>query len=341
MNIQEQERRAHLLTWLISNSYRSITPEGEQALKEYTSSGDINVFINKVHALFDLRVALESHDQSINKLLQYEGKRDNFLSFCLVFFIGDEASLDALKHRLRVFTEWVMQDPEFRGTPAIDFKNEISLAERFSRIFYSLFHDFSAFFTNEIWQEVFLWIYGEKFDPNRQFPMTFGAEQWRPELWPQDNTAFYLDNHYFNILSNVDRYFFISSEDEYDYYARYQPLVRYLLPLLPKLNKACYRIERFKNFEKDQNGNVVNYNGWQAMIRRFIAHMHGIYDSYELEDNGLPIPPRDPELLAYFKQEFAKLDMPTEYYSLEKFVLEKGSEYLSEPTEEDEEDEED
>ena len=80
MNIKEQERRAHLVAYFLGNHYRSLTPAGEQAFKEYSVSGEINVFIEKVHALFDLRAVLEAPDQSIKKLISSKDKKDSFIN---------------------------------------------------------------------------------------------------------------------------------------------------------------------------------------------------------------------------------------------------------------------
>ena len=339
--MNERERILKLLDYQFTNHF-ILSNKGKQALIDYSESGDIETFIQVGDRLFNLRdeidhVASMTNEQRIEYSQSKGYKYDHVLQFGTVFFWGGKGSVDAIINRLKVFTEWVLEDKDYRARSWFDYSEydeaqETTFEQRFSYIFSGLFHDYGQFLTNETWQEVFLWLYGNSFNENRQFPLTFGQDQWRPPTLFANDLGYSRDAFFFNILSSVDDYFFCDDESEYDYYLRYKPLVEYLLSMFLHLNKSCYELKRFKQHTTDENGKRVNYSGWQYMMRTFIAHMNGIciYDDYDydLGDSDEPFSRRDPELFLNFRKKFSQLNLPEEYYRLEQFVIKHGEDYI-------------
>ena len=317
----------------------------KQILIDYSESGDIDAFIQQGHSLYNLRSEVDRM-LSMTDEQRWEYESSNFmlvnpLRFENAFYWGGASNLETLVERLTVFTEWVLEDRSHRALKLSEFngQDDQSLDKRFSGVLSCLFGELGNFLSNRVWQEVFSWFYGERFDPNRQFPLTFGKEQWRPELlFNASKYGYAKDDFLFNVLSKTNFYFFRDRKDhylyredeggDYDYFARYKLLVGYLLSMFIHLNKACYSLKRYKRHMKDENGNRVNYWAWQSRMRIFIANMNGIFYEDELDDNGKPFASRDPELFESFRKEFSQLNLPEEYYRLEQFVIKHGEDYI-------------
>jgi len=332
--MNENKRIKQLLDHYFRND-SFLTDKGRQVIIDYSHSGDIDEFIHQGHKLFNLREDVEHRaSMTLEQRVDYEKLcYDPVLSFEVAVFFGGKQSLDAFVYRLTTFTEWVMEDREFRGMNRLDYNRDLkkeTFEKRFSYILLTLIGGKGDFLPDDVWQQVFLWLYGDTYDPSRQFPITFGEEQWCPELFSAGSLGI-RDNFLFRVLSGSAKYLFRDDGDEYDYFKRGKPLVNYLPSVLPHLNKACYVLKRYKRRNFDEHGNPVSYSSWQAIMRGFIAKMNGVRPSWELEeleDENEPVFKRDPEMFEWLKIEMNKLDLPEEYYQLEEFVLKHGENYL-------------
>jgi hypothetical protein len=164
--------------------------------------------------------------------------------------------------------------------------------------------------------KLFLWVYGEEFEPIRTFPMSFGKSGWAPQIEVNPVVRFA------DMTSLISSYLFDGSDIEY---RQSLALVDYWLSIIPHLTDL--RVFDTKLHED----RVMEYPRRQRVVRAFFANLAG-YDVYEEYDE---LPHNDPELEQYIKVRLAEIEMPDLYYRMLEYIDEHKEKSLDNLWEED------
>ena len=164
--------------------------------------------------------------------------------------------------------------------------------------------------------ELFLWVFGEKYDENRIFPISLGDDNWQPKISV---------NHHalaFSLARGVRGYLFSYKEDSI--YPKYAYLVDFLISVFIYIDPEIYSKKRVNRDVQSQFDSSD-----QNIMRWFVANLEGVTTKREIKKNNGEIPHNDIEKEATLRESLNKLDLPEEYNQLVSFVHEHGEKCLN------------
>jgi hypothetical protein len=292
--IYKHTDREVLVNDALSRQYYQTGSQSEvEALHNYSISGDIESFIANGGELVD---------------------QDT------IFYVGGNASIESLKYRLSVFWNDVIDRPE-RYKDGVRFSWDGSLDDWFMSWPHNIWSRNAYFFSNELFSEVFFWIYGETFEAQRVFPMSFGNEKWQPTI----NIS--ADAIVQSLLNRFCDYFFDLDEEYFIDPARVIPLLDYFMSAVPHISDGCFSVNLADRWDEDQDGKRTNLRGHQSTFRKYIASLHGVLSDWDLECGRSEISIYKPAELKMFNEKFESLPLPTGYRELVAFIKESGENY--------------
>jgi hypothetical protein len=271
---------------------------------------------------------LDSYLESELKLLEAESLKDEpfeeffktgdlakFIENCIaegsdpergwafLFRCNPNRDCELLKRNIKYFWDWVFEDLDSRLPKSLVNKGVDEIAYTFNRRIHFLGTVNSPVLDPACAAKLFLWVYGEEFEPTRTFPMSFGQCGWTPQIEVNPVVRFA------DMTALIDSYLFDGSDLEY---RQSLALVDYWLSIIPHLQDLrIFDIEMHEDQDKD-------YPRRQWVVRAFFANLAG-YDVYEEYDE---LPHNDPELERYIKNRLAETDMPDSYYRLLEYIEE-------------------
>jgi hypothetical protein len=290
--------REALVDEIIWRQYREMgTRKQEGALFEYAETGDIEKFISEGGPLVD----------------QYS-----------IFYIGGNATLEALKQRLQLFWDDVVDNPEkYKGQ--FRFESHKTLADWFSIWPSGLLTSRNGyFFSNELFAEVFFWMFGESFQAERDFPMSFGSagNRWTPKL--------HIDaNRYGHRIRSEARRFFFDMSRSYDVDpGRIKPILDYYVSLVPHISQYCYSKTLIDRKELDSNGVLTSRRSHQHSMRDLLAKSLNVLREGEKERGFTQVIVSESEELRIFLDKVESVTpFLDDYHALVEFIKESGSEF--------------
>lgn len=236
-----------------------------------------------------------------------------------VLFLFPNPSFDQVTIRLKTYWDWVLDDKVVRLDD--QHRNCDSLDAYFTRVFSYLFdYQYGNHYSDELIAAVFRWAHGETYDPEYQFPMTFGPQNWRPD------TSLDINATCTKLVTGLDSALFGDDQSQYYNDTRYTYLIDYCLSMIPLLDVDCYLTKYFARSHKE-NGKRTGKRAYQFRMRRFMCHMNGISPREE-NDDGIRLSKLEvsrPDLVDRIKQGLEGLDLPDEYHKLNKFILKHGA----------------
>jgi hypothetical protein len=228
-------------------------------------------------------------------------------------------NLDDLLPQLKCYWDWVAEDPD---NHCHEYEKSRSIDDRFTSIFQELVRGGERFPVSLL-EELFFWVYGKTYDPERQFPMTFGPNQWRPKL------DFDIDFMCSTLQRGIRKYLMgynLRARDK-EIATFYKSVIDYFLSIFPYMSRDIFSLELYpRNYSED--GVLINKSAYQIGTRWLIAGLHNILTLYEDDEGITELVIHDQEAMDYLKAGLAKLKMPDEYYRLVEFVKETGFDCL-------------
>jgi hypothetical protein len=222
-----------------------------------------------------------------------------------VFSCNPNRDYVLLKRNIKYFWDWLLEDLDAHLPKGSVLERE---GEDRKTIYFGIHINDLGTVNSSVLDPVcaaklFLWVYGEEFEPTRTFPMSFGQCGWTPiiEVNPVERFT--------DMISLIGTYLFYRTEIRY---RQSLALVDYWLSIIPHLQDLrIFDTEPHEDSELD-------YPRRQWVVRAFFANLAG-YDVYEEYDE---LPHNDPELERYIKNRLAETDMPDSYYRLLEYIVE-------------------
>lgn len=279
------------LDWCIDRYFSDATNEEIDAFRAYNESGNVDAYIKS-------GMPIRGYD---------------------VLYRSPLKSLDDLLPQLKRYWDWVAENPK---KCCHEDEKTRSLDERFVIVFQVLVRGGERFPVSLL-EDLFFWVYGKTYDPEREFPMTFGPDNWRPKL------GFDIDFMCSELQVGIRRYLmgYNLRAREKEISTFYKSAIDYFLSTYPHMNTDIYSLELYpQNYA--ENGVSVNKRGYQITTRWFIAGLHSIFTLFEDDEGITELVIHDLETMDYLKSGLAKLKMPEEYYRLVEFVKDTGFDCL-------------
>jgi len=285
-----QERRKavwqrELESWTRS---RAVDPdyEGDPALEDFFWSGNIERFIHAKVKQGDMP------GRFWGWVLKAEPTRN----------------YEALVRSIRIFWEWVLEDPSER-LPNNSRSEKMPAQELFEKPIQRLGSVNTPILDPICSARLFKECYGETFQAETVFPYPLGKEGWQPVLRSDPEDRFW------KLQSSLSDYLF---KEKQDIKVRQSPaLVEHWFSTIPLLtdhrmyHTFLYEDEDHPSYEK----NLVNK---QWTIRSFLANLYDYNVWYE--DGIESVTHNDPELENYIKDRLNAMEMPDEYHQLLEFI---------------------
>ena len=233
-------------------------------------------------------------------------------------FFAPQHELEHLVNRVTVCWQWLLNNQGHLADKRI--RTNSSLDEQFSYTASELFGKLGFFFPDDFFLEVFSYLYGEEYNSENDFPITFESINWTP------SNVLHRDHICSSILLGLNEYIFSlpATNSPYRSYKRYKSLFRYFLSIFPKIRRQCFETrlyDQFHEIDGERSGFMVN----QIRIRMFMAQMDGIVTKGQKKKAFDKPPINDRVFYEALKLELNSLDMPDEYYLLMDFLREHGT----------------
>lgn len=235
----------------------------------------------------------------------------------MVFEATPFTKLEDYLDNIKIYWEWVLEYPQERGNKA---NLERSVSERLlgKMQYYALE---SAYLTYELKRDLFFWFFGKAYCSERLFPMPLGPDQWQPEIT--------LDVDWVcSILMSCIRKYLMGYEGHHEENLNGQDYIDYFLSIYPHMSAKCFALNCCTDRFYEENGKQINLTGYQFSNRWFIAGLHNILTVCEEEEEIDRLVIHDQKALNYLKECLDNIDMPNEYYELEKFVIKHGEDCI-------------
>jgi hypothetical protein len=253
-------------------------------------------------------------DESFEKFFK-TGDLAKFIEDCLtegsnpargwefVFACNPNRDYELLISNLKHFWDWLLDDPDtylpegsVREEEGKDRKTSL-----FNLYIRSLGTVNSPVLDPECAAKLFLWVYGEEFEPRRSFPISLGKSEWNPQIEVDPVVMFT------NLMALIDRYLFDGSSIEYK---QSLALIDYWFSIIPHLeDHRIFDTVAHKDSDKD-------YPRRQQIVYAFFAHLSG----YDVDEEYDTLPHLDPGLEQYIKDRFSEIEMPESYYRMLEFI---------------------
>lgn len=263
--------------------YESKGEQGIASIRRYFDSGDIERYIGE----------------------------EILISPYVAIFGAPQHDLGHFKARIKGVWDWLLVN-QGHLADSRDRKSE-TLNYQFVTVFEALLGEHGDLFPDDFFVEVFFWLYGERYDPVREFQFDLGPEKWVPKM-EFDNGLFFnqlkfgVMDHLFGLKKDID----YSTQ-------RYVPLMDYFLSLLPFIDIECYSKKRVKRFHKVDR-KVSGLRARQCGLRRLIAYMHDIPGDKFLDEGYDHVPVNDQATLQKLKDGINSISMPNEYFELIEYL---------------------
>ena len=285
--LTEQRKRAceQMLGWQFSEM-----PNSEQdIIREYFYCGDIKKYICDSSDITDM----------------------------IVFEATPFINLEDYLENLKIYWEWVLESPASNGN---EHNLNRPVSERLiGKIeYYSLK---SICLPDELKRKLFFWTYGERYEADRVFPMSLGADQWQPKI------NMNIDWVCSRLMSCI-RDYLMGYDGAEKSNANGKFYIDYFLSIYPYMSDKCFSMNLCMNRFYEENGVQINLRGFQITNRWFVAGLHNILTNYEDDENIEELVIHDEEAFRYLKEGLSELEMPAAYYEVEKFVIKHGEECL-------------
>jgi hypothetical protein len=223
-----------------------------------------------------------------------------------VFACNPNRDYVLLKRNIKYFWDWLLEDLDAHLPKGSVFERE---GEDRKTIYFGIHINDLGTVNSSVLDPVcaaklFLWVYGEEFEPTRTFPISFGQCGWTPiiEVNPVERFT--------NIISLLRNYLY--EDDPTLEYRQCLALVDYWFSIIPHL-KDLRIFDTVLHEDRD-----AGYPRRQRVVRAFLAYLAG-YDVYGEHDE---LPHTDPELEEYIKNRLAETEMPVPYYRLLEYIEE-------------------
>ena len=271
----------------------ALDDEEEKPLRDYYFNGDIDDLLERYH---------------------YKG-------FSTVLFNSPANNLADFQNIFIYYWNWVFEDLETRSfwKNAIPLRNDVTMEEYLVYVCLEI-GNWTAYQPAKPLAELFLWVFGDVYEPKRQFPISLGIEKWQPRLEFDPNIlAIYLTR-------GLRSYLFSFKKGRCSY-QKYKYLDKYFFSIFKYWDSDYYaKIFFEKNYKSDKNHKIDEDN--QYILRWFIAGMEGVVTKREIKKNNREIPHNDIELENKIREGLKKLDLPQEYHDMVSFVHQYGERCL-------------
>jgi hypothetical protein len=248
------------------------------------------------------------------------GNLENFINNCIVegsdplrgwiyiFTCNPNRDFELLKNNIKLFWDWVLEDGgEHLSKIPVD-KGEDRKTSIFEIGIDTLGTVNSLVLDPVCAAKLFLWVYGEEFEPVRSFPVSFGRgkNEWTPQI--EVNAV----ERFADMAALFGSYLF-DGDDDVDITDRQSlALVDYWFSIIPHLNDL-------RIFDTEMHVDLkLEYPRRQSVVRAFFARLSG-YDVYQEYDE---LPHNDPEMERYIKNRLAETEMPDSYCRLLEYIEE-------------------
>jgi hypothetical protein len=280
--VTEEEWQAKLAAYLVSE-LRELEAEGleDKPFETFFKTGDMSKFIADCIA---------------------EGSNPD-RGWMYVFQCNPNRDFELIKNNIKIYWDWLLEDDNEHFVNYTAMKGKDGITGTFDLYINSLGTVNSPVLDPVCAAKLFLWVYGEEFEPLRNYPMSFGPSEWTPQIEVNSVVRFA------DMTALIDSYLFGGS-DLVD--RQSLALVDYWLSIIPHL-------QDLRIFDTEAHvDSELDYPRRQWVVRGFFANLAG-YDVYEEYDE---LPHNDPELERYIKSRFAEIDMPDSYYRLLEYIEE-------------------
>jgi hypothetical protein len=286
-----KDKKNSLFKGYVARYFDGESPEVINAFEAYYNTGSVADYINSGVALRD----------------------------SMILDMSPIGRLEELLPQIKIYWDWVVEDPTKHTHMVFNAK---SLEERFI-LFWSQLVRGGERFPVSLLEDLFFWVYGKTYDSERELPMTFGPNNWRPKL--DLDIDFMCSQLQRGIRKYLMGYNLWAREKEISTF--YKTSIDYFLSIYPHMSKDIFSLELYpQNYS--ENGVLVNKSSCQIGTRWFIAGLHNILTLYEDDEGITELVIHDQETMGYLKSGLAKLKMPEEYYRLVEFVKDTGFDCL-------------
>lgn len=169
-------------------------------------------------------------------------------------------------------------------------------------------------FDVKLTDEIFFWIYGGHYDPERVFPISLGKDEWQPKLSGYEEVCA-------NILRGLSNYLFVESfdedTDEFEVVKyKNEKYSKYLITLLPHMDVEFFSKKIFEHDYINERGIEISPN--QLAYREFFMGLLGFnIKEYSKRDHYYC---RDKQMSNSLKRKIFSLDMPSEFNEFIEFI---------------------
>jgi len=240
-------------------------------------------------------------------------KESERIRFQDIIFYSPVQIFESMQFVISVAVTWLLEHPSnVKG----------SVAEYLSNTFnHILSPPDGLYLPDNITLKMFSYFFGSRYEKTREIQLT------------QDGTPFILnftvDVEYLclDLLSGIRHYVWGTKRKGNN--TRYKYLIDYFLSIYPHLNPICF--SRSVPVRSSFGIEDKITRGHYTHTRWLIASLHGIVTEFDLDDGYEPLESliiNDHEALEHLKTGMAKIQMPDEYYELEKFVLKHGEDCI-------------
>ncbi|NRB40195.1 MAG: hypothetical protein HRU20_17305 [Pseudomonadales bacterium] len=179
---------------------------------------------------------------------------------------------------------------------------------------------FGNYYPDSLSLEAFFWLFGPKFEPIRKIQLYDNGEIFKFEID--------VDKNCMNLLRGIRNYLWGMEEEKGNNYI-YKDLLDYFLSIYPHYNIEFFskNIQPSHSFKVGSKISRANY----SYPRWFIASLNNIVTEWDLDDDYEELDSliiNDENFLKKLKSGFERLEMPEEYYKLENYVIDLGSQCL-------------
>ncbi len=171
-------------------------------------------------------------------------------------------------------------------------------------------------FNVDLADDMFFWLYGNTYDPERVFPIPLGSDKWQPKLIGYDRIIFLL-------MRRFNRYLFYKKLKPYNLELASKVVeeryMTYLLSLLKHVDEDFF-VEKVVD-RRYVNERGISIGSQQFVVRSFFIRLLGYK---EIGDKEFYC--RDEELYETLKREVFAVKMPEKFDKFVEFVHEKKEE---------------
>lgn len=214
---------------------------------------------------------------------------------------------DHLLENIQHFWDWVLADSENRLPNRSDGRTKADIQSYFEAPIIRLGGRGSSVLDPLCSARLFLMAYGEIFESERIFPMSFGQGKWQPVVKAEPQKQF------FTIMSSLEHYLFDPAFDILE--RQCLMLLDYWFSTIPLLSDTRIFDTVLHHDIKLADRRRLSHK--QMNVRSLLAGLSG-YAVWQ--ERGSKLIHKDPELEEYVRERLAAIEMVPEYYRLLDFI---------------------